>query len=477
MRSDLRLRSRRFSSFPGRSRPDVPGMCPTATAADEHLDCLQRLRRPHRRQPRRADRPGVPASPRLRPGPHGRVLRRCRILPRPALPSTPQAVQVVGRLVLRCTSYGVSHGPDALGSGLLLRMLSVESFTSSSSSIFWLTVALVIIAIVAGGIAFATWRSGIIRKRLLLSITSRSRLLAAPKSMRDDLEISYKNEALRGDPYVTAIELANVGKSPIKSDDFDRQRALLFSLDVPIIKVLATEHEPASAPSPTITASNDEFELKPELIAREEVIKVALLTEGRPGKLDTKFKPFGDVDIEIRDREAWIAQRSRRRTVVGFAGAVALLALTVLVSILGFIANVQANRNLALSQQTIVYSACSNLLQETQGTALTIQTTITSIEISKVGNAFSFTPSYEKFVGDARTQVKNLFDAYNLAKNSGISLGNTVSIRPQVTHAMTILERLPKDKTAVLLNDVKNLEKVVDLLSCSQAIPSACPYR
>lgn len=43
---------------------------------------VQRLRRPHRRQPRRADRLGVPASPVLRPGPHGRVLRRCRILPR-----------------------------------------------------------------------------------------------------------------------------------------------------------------------------------------------------------------------------------------------------------------------------------------------------------------------------------------------------------------------------------------------------------
>jgi hypothetical protein len=42
---------------------------------------VQRLRRPYRCLPRRADRPGVPASAVLRPGPHGRVLRRRRILP------------------------------------------------------------------------------------------------------------------------------------------------------------------------------------------------------------------------------------------------------------------------------------------------------------------------------------------------------------------------------------------------------------
>ena len=53
----------------------------TVVSAVQGRRYLQRLRRPHRRQPGRADRPGVPASPLLRPGPHGRVLRRRRILP------------------------------------------------------------------------------------------------------------------------------------------------------------------------------------------------------------------------------------------------------------------------------------------------------------------------------------------------------------------------------------------------------------
>jgi hypothetical protein len=43
--------------------------------------CLQWLRQPHRRHQGRTDRLGVPASPVRRPGPHGRVLPRCGILP------------------------------------------------------------------------------------------------------------------------------------------------------------------------------------------------------------------------------------------------------------------------------------------------------------------------------------------------------------------------------------------------------------
>ena len=54
------------------------GRCPRFAQAGGSLW----LRRPHRRQPGRPDHPGVPPSLALRPGPHGRVLRRCRFLPR-----------------------------------------------------------------------------------------------------------------------------------------------------------------------------------------------------------------------------------------------------------------------------------------------------------------------------------------------------------------------------------------------------------
>lgn len=54
--------------------------CPAATRTGTVVSAVsghcrrQRLRRLHRRQPRRADHSGVPASPLLRLGPHGRVL-------------------------------------------------------------------------------------------------------------------------------------------------------------------------------------------------------------------------------------------------------------------------------------------------------------------------------------------------------------------------------------------------------------------
>jgi hypothetical protein len=358
-------------------------------------------------------------------------------------------------------------------------MISAESFTSSPSSIFWLTVVLAIVTVIAGGIGFVTWRSGIIRKRLLLSITSRSRLLAAPKSMRDDLEISYKNEPLHGDPYVTAIELANIGKSPIRSDEFDRQRALLFALDVPIIKVLSSEHEPVSAPSPKVIANNGEFELQPELIARGEVVKIALLTEGRAGKIDIKFKPFGDVDVEIRDREAWIAQRSRRRAVATAAAAIALTALLALTTVLAISTSAQTNKNFAQSEQAIVYAWCSTLVQSAPNTALSIQTAVSQIAPPKVGkaNKFTFTPMYYRFAADAERAIGDLVNAYNLAANSGgIPLGKATNVLTQVPYATTILERLPREKTAAtVVNDISTLSKIEGVLSSNQAIPSRCP--
>ena len=53
------------------------------------------LRRPHRRQPRRAHRLGAPASPALRPGPHRQVPRRRRILPRLRSPLLPPALALI----------------------------------------------------------------------------------------------------------------------------------------------------------------------------------------------------------------------------------------------------------------------------------------------------------------------------------------------------------------------------------------------
>lgn len=235
---------------------------------------------------------------------------------------------------------------------------------------------------------------------------------------------------------------------------------------------------PSSAPSPIVTANGDGFELKPELITKGEIIRIALLTEGRAGNIDVKFKPFGDVDVEVRDREAWIAQRSRRRTVAATTGVAVLSILTILVIVFGLIASSQANKNLAQSQKLIIYAACSSLLEGTSNTALTIDAATTAIVRSKIDgkDVFSFPATYQRFVSDARRQINDLFDAYDRAKRAGVSLGNATKVRAQAAQGITLLEKLPKERNiTIILSDINSLLKIGDTLSSNQAIPTACP--
>jgi hypothetical protein len=70
-----------WEQWPGTVRDTLLAAHPRAVVSADHRGCdLQRLRRPHKGQPGRPYRPDVPASAALRPGPHGRVLRRCGVL-------------------------------------------------------------------------------------------------------------------------------------------------------------------------------------------------------------------------------------------------------------------------------------------------------------------------------------------------------------------------------------------------------------
>jgi hypothetical protein len=69
---------------------------------------------------------------------------------------------------------------SATASGLIRHVLSAASLSSSPSALFWLTVVLAVFTLVAAGVGILAWRSAVVRKRLLLSIISRTRLLVAP---------------------------------------------------------------------------------------------------------------------------------------------------------------------------------------------------------------------------------------------------------------------------------------------------------
>ncbi len=293
--------------------------------------------------------------------------------------------------------------------------------------------------------------------------------------MRDDLSISYGTLPLK-DPHVIALEIGNVGRLPIRSEEFDQQRNLAFTLNAPIVKVLSIEHQPISAPAPTITVSDDKIELKPELIMRGETIEVAVLVDGPIGSIETALNPLGDVDIQIRDREAWLAQRSRRRVLRAVAVATAATAIVTVASIL---TSIQANRNFAQAGQALDVSSCSSLIQTVEGTGFALTFAAGDITVLDVKpesvKSVSFARNYRQDVNDVEIQAKGMAEYFNAVKTYGISLGATASIPGKTTEAISILQRLPGEGvTNKALSDFNTVLSVSSLLESSRAIPRGC---
>lgn len=352
-------------------------------------------------------------------------------------------------------------------------MLAIGSLTSSPTSLFWLTVGILVFTVVIVAVGVITWRSTTTRKKILLTIASRSQLLSAPQSMRDDLQIKFKDEPIQGNPYVTALELANVGRSPIKSDDFDSKRSLQFALDAKIIKHLSTEHSPSSAPKPIVTATDTEFSLAPELIAKGEIIKIALLTEGKPSRAETIFSPFGEVAIEIGDREAQAAKQRRRSRVLNitvggmaFVGAVALF--WSLVS--------AANNADNTSNAAIEFSMCQTLNSDLNSASSALQLAV-SQTLAIQGSQSQSKPliaSYRQLLTDAQTDLGNLPDDYR-AIYIYISAPEPSNILYPSQRAFTIINEMIKEKKISILPTLANeLTSEQKLLSSSSAIPKLC---
>src|SRR6266516_6502104 len=244
-------------------------------------------------------------------------------------------------------------------------MLSALPWYSSPSSLFWATLLLILLTLIIAAVGILTWRSGVRRRRVMCSIVSRSRLLTAPEGMRDELQILYEDERLV-DPYVLILEIANAGRASIPSALFDRNRGIVFKLPSLILKVLSVEHTPTSAPTPTLVANESTLELRPELLMRGEVIRTSLLIEGPIDNLALCLNPLGDVSVEIRDREAWLRQRTRRRFIATVVTAAMTLAASVVLTALTSVTFSRENSYLSTTEQAARDYACGNLVQNLQ---------------------------------------------------------------------------------------------------------------
>lgn len=292
--------------------------------------------------------------------------------------------------------------------------------------------------------------------------------------MRNDLQIKYKDDLVQGDLYVTAIELTNAGRASIKSDDFDSGRAVQFSLDTKIIKHLSTEHSPKSAPAPGITANESQFSLAPELIAKGEVIKFALLTEGRPKKAETSFSPFGEVSIEISDREVAASRRARQTRIAFVALPVLLTAMVIFETLLVIKEGNQSSHDL---NSLININTCDSLANDSDtavGILRVLQEQTATLENSTTVQSAQIRP-YSTLARLAESELLNMNGTYNTLSAFGVSLGSAADMIPfTIKAASTLGEAAKSTNKEEISSFAKQLSSMSTRLISSSIMPSGC---
>jgi hypothetical protein len=352
-------------------------------------------------------------------------------------------------------------------------MLSTGSLTSSPTSLFWLTLGILFLTIVLIVVGIVTWRTTTPRKKILLTIASRSQILSAPDSMRDDLRIKYKENPVQGDLYVTAIELTNAGRAPIKPSDFDSGRSLRFALDSRIIKHLSTEHLPKSAPTPEITADENQFSLTPELITKGEVIKLALLTEGRPTWVETAFSPFGEVRIEIDDREVAASKRARTVRAMTVALPIILAAMIIFETVLVV---KEGNQSDNLESNIFTFEECGALVDDSVTTISVLQ--ILQQQAPVIENSTTaksaLIRSYDNLLTLAQSELDSISNEYQTISVFGISLGPAADMTSFTEKASNTLGQAAKSANKNISSVANQLTPISAKLASGSAIPSGC---
>jgi len=224
--------------------------------------------------------------------------------------------------------------------------------------------------------------------------------------------------------------------------------------DAPIITMLSTEHEPDSAPRPTLSFSEYLLKLRPELLVRNEIIRVSLLTEGRPGEARVSLNPFGAVDVQVRDRAAWLRQRFKRRAIISTI-SLSIAAATIAAVITNVSNSSSLSSNLSsLSSLQSIDLQCS-LIKSNISTARGDLAEATQTEFSLVQSVPPAGPVQYAPGAHAPDIIPLQFDAVTLARSClelkyyGVALGNTAQIPRMIQNAVTAIKKLPANTSAL----------------------------
>jgi hypothetical protein len=330
-------------------------------------------------------------------------------------------------------------------------MQLAEAWYSPTSASFWadvIALATIIATVIVG-------RQALPRRRLNCTIVSRSRLMNAPRIIRDNLKVSYGDRLLT-DPYVVALEIASTGRSAIPSSSFDKDRSLQLRLEAQILTLLSTEYEPISATKPTINTDGEIIEFRPELIARREVIKLSLLTEGIVGNATVALNPFSDVKVEVKDREATESRRRKWFLIVPLI--IGLLAIAATTTAAYLTVRYATNRTDEVAGSTL----CLTIVEFAHTTELALELADRDIIVNRASNgrihSVKFTSSYDSDVAEFKQDAQYLVTGYKAFNDS-----ETKRLSVDINHVISILPVLPKEGTGGSAN--RDLAQVGGLLS------------
>ncbi|MGW1062869.1 hypothetical protein [Micromonospora rubida] len=161
------------------------------------------------------------------------------------------------------------------------------------------------------------------RKKLAVSILTPAPLLNREAMPGAEMEVVIEGKPVK-DPHIFVATIENVGRLGIKSEDFDRQRPITFTLGVPIVSILEVSTTPQVSAVPNVQQDGWNINVGPDLIPAGQSIIIQALTSGEPNT-ELPEHHLADTIVE-RAPESTPVQRAARylEPLVGLASTLAL---------------------------------------------------------------------------------------------------------------------------------------------------------
>jgi hypothetical protein len=141
------------------------------------------------------------------------------------------------------------------------------------------------------------WYIGAPRRLIIYGVVSDTPLLdnEAWAHVTPDLQVTLNGQPVH-DPHVVSVAAASRGRSDIRTSDFEKNKALIFDIGTPVLKLLRCDTGGAAMPEVQVNVDGSTVIIEPGLINRRQVISLDLLTDG-PATLSCKNPTLANVTV------------------------------------------------------------------------------------------------------------------------------------------------------------------------------------